>query len=358
MLLHQFITSQRETIIARTRARVAKRNAPRATAEELDSGVPLFLTHFVDTLVRSSSSVPPAEMGTAATTHGKDRVRQGFTVGQVVHDYGDICQVVMELAVECNAHITNEEFKTLNACLDESIAGAVTEFGRVRERAAGDDSTERLGVFAHELRNLLGTALLSFESIKRGAVGASGTTGAMHGRSLLKLRDLIDRSLAEVRLEGGAAHMENLALSEILEEVQVTAAILADARGVVFTTAPFSHDVTVDVDRHLIASALANLLQNAIKFTPPKGHVTLRTRVTAARVLIDVEDECGGLPPGKLESLFRPFTQRSNNRTGIGLGLSIVLKAVRANSGEIDVLDAPGRGCTFTVSLPRVPLES
>ena len=76
--------------------------------------------------------------------------------------------------------------------------------------------------------------------------------------------------------------------------------------------------------------AVTNLLQNAFKFTRAPGHVWLRTRATADRVFIDIEDECGGLPPGQAAELFRPFEQRSTDRSGLGLGLSISRKAVES----------------------------
>src|SRR5580658_4761085 len=101
-------------------------------------------------------------------------------------------------------------------------------------------------------------------------------------------------------------------------------------------------DVSVLVDRQLLAAAVSNLLQNAFKFTRPRGHVALKASSTDARVLIEVEDECGGLPPGKIDELFRPFEQRGHDRTGLGLGLSISRKSVEANGGQIRVRDVPG----------------
>src|SRR4029079_16831890 len=77
---------------------------------------------------------------------------------------------------------------------------------------------------------------------------------------------------------------------------------------------------------------------------PPHGLITVGTHTRGDRVLIEVEDECGGLPPGKAEDLFRPFEQRGVDKTGLGLGLSISLKGGRANGGEIRVRDLPGRG--------------
>jgi signal transduction histidine kinase len=110
------------------------------------------------------------------------------------------------------------------------------------------------------------------------------------------------------------------------------------------------------VDRQLIAAALANLLQNAFKFSRPNGHVVLRTDITTApgRVMIEVEDECGGLPQGNAEDLFRPFEQRSQDRSGVGLGLAIARESVETNGGLIRARNLPGKGCVFTIDLPLI----
>ena len=113
--------------------------------------------------------------------------------------------------------------------------------------------------------------------------------------------------------------------------------------------------LVIDVDRELIAAALANLLQNAFKFSRPNGHVVLRADTTSAgSVRIEVEDECGGLPPGHLEDLFRPFAQRGPDRSGMGLGLAVARESVAVNGGEIRVRNLPGTGCVFTMELPRL----
>jgi nitrogen fixation/metabolism regulation signal transduction histidine kinase len=71
------------------------------------------------------------------------------------------------------------------------------------------------------------------------------------------------------------------------------------------------------------------------------------------RVAFEIEDECGGLPPGKTEDLFRPFEQRGTDRSGVGLGLAICLKAAKASGGRIHVRDLPGKGCVFSLDLKR-----
>jgi len=73
------------------------------------------------------------------------------------------------------------------------------------------------------------------------------------------------------------------------------------------------------------------------------------------RVLIEVEDECGGLPAGDPALMFRPFERRSIDRTGLGLGLSISQRGVEANGGKLDVRNTPGTGCVFIIDLPMAP---
>lgn len=346
-MLHEFITTNRAEIIEQCRAKVAGRRAPRATDIELQYGVPLFLDQLVETLRDALGANP--EIGKTAAKHGDELLHGGFTIAQVVHDYGDICQTITNLAVEKSAAITNEEFQTLNLCLDDAIADAVSEYGRLRAH----EGTERLGRFAHELRNQLNTAFLAFEVLKTGSVGMGGSTGAVLARSLSGLRNLTDRELAEVRLSAVVQHREVVVVRDFIEDVEVGATMDANARGLQFSVASVSQDVTVYADRQILTSVVANLLQNAFKFTRPGGQVSLHAHASVERVLIDVADQCGGLPPGKVSELFEPFEQRTANRSGLGLGLAICQRGARLNEGEIHVVDHPGNGCVFTLDLPR-----
>lgn len=167
-MLHEFITAHRAEIVERCRARIASRPVPRATDEELEYGVPLFLDQLADTLRRALAGSNPA-IGESAAKHGNELLHRGFTIAQVVHDYGGICQTITELASERKAPITSEEFRTLNLCLDDAIAEAVTEYGKLREH----EGTERFGHLVHELRNLLNRACLAFDVLKTGSVASA-----------------------------------------------------------------------------------------------------------------------------------------------------------------------------------------
>ena len=356
-MLHEFLTLHRADIIARTRAKVASRSSPTPTKEELEHGVPLFLEQLVHVLRREQDDVArPSnpEIGASASRHGGDQRRAGFTVGQVVHGYGDVCQAVTELAVELNLPISADEFRTLNRCLDDAIAEAVTEYSRTEATFVAAERTVQMGAFAHELRNLLSNAMLAYEIVKSGSVGIGGSTGAVLGRNLTALRDLIEVSLAQARLDAGLHQRREVSLATLVEDVALAASIQATSRGMRLIVTPVELGVTVNVDQQLISAALTNLLQNAMKFNRAQGQITLRTDTLTAenRVLIEVEDECGGLPPGQAEDLFRPFEQRGSDRTGLGLGLTIARESVQTNGGTLRARSLPGQGCVFTVDLP------
>jgi signal transduction histidine kinase len=364
-MLHEFITLNREEIITRCRAKVAARSVPPPTTAEIDHGVPMFLDQLVAALspgVTTKTEIKTdLEINTSAVQHGHDLLRQGLTVSQVVHDYGDICQSITELALDTGVPISIEDFHTLNRCLDDAIAGAVTEYGRERIQATLAEETargsERLGFLAHELRNVLNTATLAFEILKTGNVGITGSTGALLHRSLRGLDALIGRSLAEVRLSQNIQHRQRFLVGGFIEDLTQSARLESDARGIAFEVLPIDEDVAIEGDRQILGAVVINLLQNSFKFTRPHTKVALRIRASSDRVLIEVEDECGGLP-GSVDDLFRSFEQRGADRTGIGLGLAFCRWAVEANGGQIYARNIPDTGCVFTIELPRVAVHS
>jgi signal transduction histidine kinase len=354
-MLRDFLMANREQLLHRAAARANERNTFVAAPVGRHEGLPHFLDQLDEALRRATAdaSADATAIGQSAGEHGGALFRTGLTIAQVVRDYGDLCQAITSLAAETGVSIPPDEFKVLSLSLDDAIAGAVTEYARLRDRAIEAEGTERLGVLAHEMRNQLNAAMLTFTSIRRGFVPAGGSTGAMHEKSLSRLQRLIDRSLVDVRLERGAQLIEPVAVWELFEEIEIGALMYAQQRGVSLAVSPVERDVVVDVDRQNLVAAIANLLQNAFKFSRDDGKVALRVSTTSTRVLIDVEDECGGLPSGDVENLFRPFVQEGGDRSGLGLGLSIASKAVRSMSGELRARDLPGKGCVFTIDLPK-----
>lgn len=370
-MMHRFLTENRGELIERCRMKVAQRPAPRATGAELEYGITLFLDQIIKTLRAEESAEPKeshrmsgpsggadaifSEIGAAAKEHGRELLQGGYTIDQVVHDYGDLCQAITDLAVELNMVISNDEFRTLNRCLDNAIAVAATEFNAQRDNIFADKDSQanvRLGFFAHELRNHLNSAMLALVAIRKGSVGLTGATGAVLDRSLVGLRTLIDRSLSEARTTARMPPRSRLfSVAEFIAEVHLSASLEAQVNNCSLTLSRVDSDLAFDADRDLILSALGNLLQNAFKFTHPLSEVRLRVFAAGDRILTEVEDNCGGLPAGDVETMFLPYTQSGANKTGLGLPIS--RRSIEASGGTLTVRDVPGSGCVFTIDLPR-----
>jgi hypothetical protein len=360
-MLQTFIETNRDEIIRRCGVKVGRRAIPLPTKSEINHGVPLFLDQLVEALASGGERANPA-IATSALLHGHDRRLQGLTVSQVVHDYGDICQSVTELAMETRAPISTEDFRTLNRCLDEAIAGAVTTYERENRQAwsdqASERSNERVAFLVHELRNLVNTATVAFHVLQTGTVGVAGNTGAVLDRSLAGLRELITHALDDVRLSQQMATRIRLQTRDLIDDVTAGATLAAASAGVTLTVLPVNADVPIEGNRQVLAAVVTNLLQNAFKFTRPGTAVTLRVRASGERVLIEVQDECGGLPggDGQAEALFRPFEQRGADRSGLGIGLAFSRWGAEANNGRLYARNVDN-GCVFTVDLPRAPVS-
>lgn len=359
-MLSEFITLNRAEIIRRCQAKVASRSMPPPSEDEINHGVPLFLEQFVSML--RSGGTNTLEIDRSAGLHGHDLLLKGFTVSQVVHDYGDVCQSVTDMALESGAPIPTEDFRMLNRCLDDAIASAVTMYQRESQPTAAmkvtDGERERMGFLIHELRNLVSTAVVAFEVLKLGNVGVGGSTGAVLNRSLMALRDLIARSLEDVRAASTVKNRKQVLVSEFIEEIGTSAALDAGARGLTLVVPAVDERLAVHVDRQILAAVVGNLVQNAFKFTRSDSTVTLRGHASGDRVLIEVHDECGGLPGAGAEKELDPsFTQSGADRTGLGIGLTFSRWGAEANGGRLYARNLPGTGCVFTVDLPRSSLQ-
>jgi hypothetical protein len=155
-MLHAFLSSHRIELIRRCRQKVADRFIPADPPSGAEYGVPLFLQQLINTLgpgqfdysSQGREGMPdayPAEIGRTAALHGMELERRGYTIDQVVHDYGDVCQAVTELAIERHTAIDSNDFRILNGCLDNAIAGAVAAFVKADQITMYDRRRGRRG---------------------------------------------------------------------------------------------------------------------------------------------------------------------------------------------------------------------
>ena len=376
--MHTFLSNNRDELIERCKAKVAKRRHRSATYDQLRDGVPLFLEQLTRTLIVEEEGINDvavlisgpsggdvlalSEIGVAAAAHGKALLALGFTVDQVVHDYGDLCQAITELAHERDAPFQVEEFRTLNRCLDNAIADAVSAFNAQHDTEVADrvtsEANERLGLLAHELRNALQMANLSVRALELGGLTLTGATGSVLKRSLASMRSLVDSSLAEVRAVSQAPVPRTVfSLAALIEDARTAAQLEADVRGCVLIVAPVDPVLRVDANRDLLLGALGNLLSNAFRFTHRHTSVNLIAYEIDDRLFIDVEDRCGGLPASYAKAISALSVRLSPDRTGPGLGLAIARQNIESMGGTLTVRNLPDMGCVFTIGLPNSTLE-
>lgn len=351
-MLYRFLTENREKILAKTRRQTDVVSMDKPTSPESERGLPQFYDYLTGELERASKGQPMAvEADTGPDTtakHGKELKRLGYTVSQVVRGYGVLSQAITEVALAAKEPISAAESRTLNLTLDLAVAEAVTGFAK---RVENTECAKKIGVLSHELRNSLAAASVAHSMLKR--AGGGPNLNALLDRNLGRMRDILDRSMSEVRMQN-ETEIERcpVNLLDIAEEVEATAGEEARARGMSLEV-DVGPELEMITDSHYLSSALSNLVQNAIKYSKQGGTVWIRGRADDKRVTLEVEDRCGGLPAGKAEELFQPFTQKGTDRTGLGLGLSISRQAVSRLGGELTVRDMPGTGCVFSISLPR-----
>ena len=217
-MLHEFITANRTEMVNRCRSEGAKKHELPASAAVAEYGVPLFLDQLVETLRAEQSAdgrgvVAPeqvriqSEIVRSAALRGSELLRRGYTVDQVVREYGNICQAVTQMAIEKSASISNAEFRTLNRCLDDAIADAVSSYvlvGRAMVAVQAQDLHARLDFFAEEQLRVVDVAERAFSAIKAGNVGVAGATGSLLAHALSELRNLVERSVPEIRSAAAA----------------------------------------------------------------------------------------------------------------------------------------------------------
>ena len=363
-MLCDFLKKNREEIISMCKKRVFEDSESKPTSTLLDQGLPIFYDEVIGVLQRTAKASEATieskdfhiknriKKGDAAA-HGRESLRLGYSISQVVHSYGAICQSITEFVGTKSFNVEAQEFQDFNYSLDCAIAEAVTEFEDEQTKKVDKNEVERLGFLMHEMRNSLTSVSLSYDMIKSGRVGNTGATSQVMNISLERMKKLMIGVEKEIRFRGKIkVARSKFYLVDLIKEVAITSKITDESKNV-----NLKHDVDPQIqlttERDMLYTALLNLVNNAIKFTKKDGNISVRGFQLGGRILIEVEDECGGLPDEDTEELFIPFTQKGKDKTGMGLGLSLSRRVIEFNKGKLIARNIPGKGCIFTIDLPK-----
>lgn len=204
------------------------------------------------------------------------------------------------------------------------------------------------------MRNTLTSALISLDALRNGRVPNRGKVSDVLHKSLLRLRDLVDRSVADVRLTAGTSRvaLDRIRLVDLIDEVEAGAFGQAAERGQLLKV-QLDPAVFVRTDRQLFVSALSNLVLNGLKYSADGAALSIVARRGAGNVAtIEVVDACGGVDAELSRAMFDPFVRGTTSGEGLGLGLSIVKRAMTATGGSVAWRNDPPRGCAFTLTVP------
>jgi len=179
-------------------------------------------------------------------------------------------------------------------------------------------------------------------------------------QEIKRMTELVEALLTLARADEGIAplHRVPVDLRGIVEEARETGELLAEQAGVRMEVTTPAQPVVVSVDATRIRQLILNLLTNAVKYTPAGGSVRLQLGPANGKLTLSVADTGIGIAPGDLPHIFDRFWRadsartRTGERPGAGLGLAICKWIAEAHGGKIDVVSRPGRGTTFTVTLP------
>ena len=348
--LTEVLASRRDRILKRWTERIRREPAPPGLSRGgLRDDLPNILDELVTALSadKDQSAVwPLPQENPASASRGTQQLRVGLEIEAVVREYGILVDILLEELAATGATLNTKEWQLAMHCIVERVAS----YARRRDEELRRQTGRHVAFIAHELRNSLGTV--------GGAIAALRLAPAderLHGvldRNLHRLRELVDEVLTADRVASSVElQRERLDVTALLGQAVEDARTAGESRMVTisFEAGPV---LEVDADRRLLLSTIGNVLSNAVKFSQAGTTVRVRARREGSAIVVEVQDECGGLPTGNIEKLFEPFVQRGEDRNGFGLGLAIVRQAISALDGRVSVRNQPGQGCTFVLTLP------
>ena len=349
---------RRQDLINRWSVAVTRESTsePISRAELLDH-IPRFIDELIGALHPDALSL--TSLGENAVEHGAQRLNLGFNVAEVVREYGTLHRCIIEIAGEGGLSIARDEQTVIARWLNQGLANAVSQYVTERDMELQREASEYLGIIAHEIRTPISSARVAFDLLQKVGLAEGSRAVERLERALRQAQGVVDNVLTHASLSLSLTpRLETLSLRKTLEEVAFDCGAAAEAKGIEVVVTVVPEDLVIDADARLLHSAVYNLLQNALRFSQPSSTTNVRAKRAEGHVFIEIEDTCGGLPPGRADDVFKPVVQRGQGETTFGLGLPIAQQAARAHNGTLKVRDLPGKGCIFTLDLPAKAQEA
>ena len=351
--LSRLLAARRTEILDRWTKRIRAGHAqPDLQPEEPPDHLPRFFDQLLVAL-RDPKEERERVAADASATQGTYQLHVGLDLSELMRRYDTLTECILEEVEATGWTLSRAQllwvFRRLEAARGEAVAAYISRRDAEMTRA----HSRHLAFVAHEQRGLLMAALNALAVLRKIGRPEDEWALAVFGRSLTALHELIDQVLIADRLSAQPPlQCELLNLKSLLQEMVVDLLPTAARRQV---------DVRIDAtaircvhaDARLLRSAIGNILTNAVKFTRGNSRVEVRLREQGENVRVEVEDQCGGLPPCDTASLFQPFVQRGENNTGFGLGLAIVKQAIEGHGGRVGVHNLPDKGCMFWLEIPH-----
>lgn len=243
---------------------------------------------------------------------------------------------------------------------DLAAARRDAEQARARERALEQSRRELVAWVSHDLRTPLSAVRAMVEALDDGVVTDEPTVRRYHaqiGTEVDRLARLVDDlfELARIQADAITLTLERVSLGDLVSDAVASVGALAEAKGVRVDGSVDPEQPEVEASARELTRVVHNLIDNAIRHTPPGGAVVVEVGCDGPAAVVSVADECGGVAPEDLPRVFELAYRGDAARSpggGAGLGLAIARGLVEAHAGDIAVVNEHD-GCRFTVRLPR-----
>ena len=363
--LYEVLKANREEVLGLFVSRVMGDEIAPAPAgarrSELIDHLPGFFDEMIVALEQSASEeTARAGQLKSAADHGVTRLRQGFDVEALVREYGIMRECILTVIERAGASVTARDFGLLSYCLDVGTIEAVKAYVGEQQQSLASAALARedvLAVVSHDLRNPLNTVVIAIHKLaslvseESQQYKLTQTIQRSADRMLRMIGDLLDAS----SIQAGQLSVERDMVDavDLLSDVRESFESACGDRGLALRVAGTPGIVVVG-DRQRLHQVLANLVGNAVKFTPRGGAIDVNVTAAPTQIEFEVRDTGDGIPEDQCASIFDRFWKGQRaSRTGTGLGLYIARGIVEAHGGKITVTSVVGQGTSFRFWLPR-----